>query len=123
MLDYSQIRSHCMAKPGTTEETPFDEVTVTFKVKGKMFVLISPEGAPLRMNLKCDPETAEALRELYEAVGPGYHMNKTHWNTVTIDGSIHDDEILRMIDYSYQLVAEGLPRSARAEIGLQEKPR
>ncbi len=123
MLDYSQIRSHCMAKPGTTEETPFDEITVTFKVKGKMYVLINPEGMPLRMNLKCDPETAEALRELHQAIQPGYHMNKTHWNTVTIDGSIPDDEILRMIDYSYKLVAESLPKSVRAELGLQEKPR
>jgi predicted DNA-binding protein (MmcQ/YjbR family) len=119
MLEYSGIRSHCMAKPGTTEETPFDEITVTFKVKGKMYVLINPEGDPLRMNLKCDPETAEALRELHESVEPGYHMNKTHWNTVTIDGSIPDDEALKMIDYSYDLVAAGLPRAARAESGIR----
>jgi len=104
-MNIEEFRAYCIAKPGVTEEFPFDESTLVFKVMGKMFaftVLVDE----FRINLKCDPERAIELRERYPAIIPGYHMNKVHWNTIRIDGSISDQLILELIDHSYQLVAE-----------------
>jgi predicted DNA-binding protein (MmcQ/YjbR family) len=83
---------------------------------GKLFALTDVEALPLTVNLKCDPDLAVELRERYPAVQPGYHMNKTHWNTVELDGSLTDDEVKQMIDHSYELVVRGLTRKDRARL-------
>ncbi len=101
------LRQYCLRKENTFEAFPFDEETLVFKVKGKMFAFVGLDGHPLAVNLKCDPELALELREKYEAVQPGYHMNKKHWNTVILDGTIPLKEIYMMIDHSYTLVVGG----------------
>jgi predicted DNA-binding protein (MmcQ/YjbR family) len=112
-MNFPTLRAYLAAKPGAVEDFPFDQTTLVFKVGGKMFALIATYEEPLRMNLKCDPLKAEVLREVYPAVIPGYHMNKRHWNTVVLDGSIPDADLRAMIDESYALVVRGLPRSRR----------
>jgi predicted DNA-binding protein (MmcQ/YjbR family) len=107
-MDLEQFRAYCLNKPGTVEETPFGPDTLVFKVRGKMFALASLDEIPTRANLKCDPDLALELRDRYEEVTPGYHMNKKHWNTVEIECRIPDAEIRRMIDHSYALVASRL---------------
>jgi len=109
-MNIEEFREYCMAKPGVTEEFPFDEVTLVFKVAGKVFVLTNLDG-DWSLNLKCDPERAIELREQYPAIQPGYHMNKVHWNTVMMDGSLSQKLILELIDHSYQLVVAKLPKS------------
>ena len=103
-MDLEQFREYCLAKPRVTEGTPFGEDTLVFKVAGKMFALLSLDAVPPRVNLKCDPDRALELRDRYEQVLPGYHMNKKHWNTVILDGAIHSAAIVEMIDHSYFLV-------------------
>lgn len=116
-LNIEQIREYCLRRPGEiTEEFPFDEDTLAFKVHGKIFLLTSLSQRPLSVNLKCDPELAVTLRKRYEAVQPGYHMNKKHWNTVVIDGGISRKEVLEMIDHSYDQVVRGLSKSVRDEL-------
>jgi predicted DNA-binding protein (MmcQ/YjbR family) len=115
-MSIDQIRRHCIKKKGVTEEFPFDEETLVFKVVGKMFLLASLDSIPLQINLKCDPENAIELREEYEAVQPGFHMNKKHWNTIIIDGSISIRKIFEWIDESYYLVASGLKKSELKKI-------
>ncbi|MFH1121429.1 MAG: MmcQ/YjbR family DNA-binding protein [Bacteroidota bacterium] len=104
-MNIEQFRDYCLSLPGVSEHFPFDETTLVFKVNGKMFALTDLEG-PLSVNLKCDPELAIELREKYPAVKPGYHMNKKHWNTVEIDGSINDKLITEWIDHSYNNIAK-----------------
>lgn len=115
-MDFRALRDYCTARPGVTEEFPFGETTLVFKVMGKMFALTDVKALPLTVNLKCDPDLAAELREQYAAVQPGYHMNKTHWNTVELDGSLTDDEVRRMIDHSYELVVRGLTRKDRERL-------
>jgi predicted DNA-binding protein (MmcQ/YjbR family) len=103
-MDTESLREYCISKNSVTESFPFDEETLVFKVADKIFALVSLEGE-LTINLKCDPCFALELRERYPAVTPGYHMNKKHWNTVVVDGSISDKEIFSWIDDSYELVA------------------
>jgi len=110
-MNIEQIREYCMKKKGVTEDFPFDEETLVFKVANKIFLLASLESIPLQINLKCDPEKAIELREEYEVVQPGYHMNKRHWNTIIIDGSIPSKKIFAWIDDSYNLVLSGLKKS------------
>ncbi|MDZ7625609.1 MAG: MmcQ/YjbR family DNA-binding protein [Ignavibacteriaceae bacterium] len=110
-MNIEQIREYCLKKRGVTEEFPFDEETLVFKVAGKIFLLASLESIPLQINLKCDPEKAIEIREEYEAVQPGYHMNKKHWNTISIDGSVPAKKIFEWIDDSYNLVVAGLKKS------------
>jgi len=112
-MSFETLRSYLLSKPAAAETFPFDEETLVLKVCGKMFALLNIYGEPLRVNLKCDPDKAEVLRELFPAIIPGYHMNKRHWNTVILDGSISDEEIFSMIDDSYDLVVQGLPKSKR----------
>lgn len=100
------------------KDFPFDLDTIVLKVGGKIFLLADVNADPPRINLKCDPELAEELRREYPSVTPGYHMNKTHWNTVLVDGSIRDEAIYWMIDHSYDLVYKGLPRRVREEIPI-----
>ena len=117
MTTFAQLYDYCLGKPGATETYPFGEDTLVFKVGGKMFALSGFETIPPRMNLKCDPERAIALREEYPSVLPGYHMNKKHWNTVIFDGSLPDDLARELIDHSYDLVVSSLPQKAREELG------
>ncbi|MBI5645405.1 MAG: MmcQ/YjbR family DNA-binding protein [Ignavibacteriae bacterium] len=112
------VRNYCLSKPGVEETFPFDETTLVFKVAGKMFLLAALENVPLTINIKCDPARAVELREQYEEVQPGYHMNKKNWNTVTLDGAITDRTIREWIDDSYALVVSGLPKKLQAELAL-----
>jgi predicted DNA-binding protein (MmcQ/YjbR family) len=106
-IDLEALRRYCLKKEGKiSEEFPFDEYTLVFKLYGKIFILISTNTHPVTINLKCDPERAIELREQYPSVLPGYHMNKKHWNTVTLDGSIPPKEIFAMIEHSFDLVAK-----------------
>ena len=112
-MTFDTFRSYCLAKPHTTESMPFDEETLVFKVAGKMFALTDTMSLPLSVNLKCQPELALELRERYDAVRPGYHQNKKHWNTVVMDGTIPASELREMIDHSYDVVVAGLPKKVR----------
>ena len=105
-MNFDSLCKYILDKPGANEDFPFGPSAMVFKVRNKMFALIALKETPLRINLKCDPELARHLRGRYDAVQPGYHMNKKHWNTVTIDGSIPDAEIITMIDDSYDLVTK-----------------
>ena len=115
-MNSESIRDYCIAKPGVTESFPFDDVTLVFKVGGKMFALLSLDNQPTTLALKCDPERALQLREMFSAVRPGYHMNKTHWNSITLDGSIRTNQIQEWIDHSYELVKKGLPKAVREQL-------
>jgi len=103
-MDIESLREYCISKKGATESFPFGEDTLVFKVTGKIFALVNLDG-DLSINLKCDPTLAIELRERYSSVTSGYHMNKKHWNTVLLDGSVPDKEILSWIDHSYDLIA------------------
>lgn len=106
-MHIEEYRDYCLSFPGVTEEFPFDSETLVFKVYGKMFALTGVENFS-SINLKCDPEKAEELREKYAAVKPGWHMNKKHWNTVLMDGSIPDTHVKEWIKDSYDLVLKGI---------------
>jgi predicted DNA-binding protein (MmcQ/YjbR family) len=112
-LDF--IRDFCLSLPFVTEDLPFDEVTLVFKVKGKLFLLVDIPTCE-SINLKCDPEQAIVLREKYDAVQPGYHMNKKHWNTVLLNGSIPFSLLKDWIKESYDLVVKGLPKKDREAV-------
>ena len=113
-MDLAQFREYCLSKPRATEGMPFGPDVLVFKVAGKMFALAALDELPPTVKLKCDPDLALELRDRYEQVRPGYHMNKKHWNTVEIEGGIPVVELRRMIDHSYELVIERLPKAARA---------
>ena len=117
MITLETIRKYCSQKKGVTEDFPFDDVTMVIKVGSKMFLLVNITRRPLHMNLKCDPLVAEGLRDRYKSVLPGYHMNKRHWNTIILDGTVPDNVICSMIDDSYDLVYSGLKKSEREKIG------
>jgi predicted DNA-binding protein (MmcQ/YjbR family) len=110
-LELESLRNYLSNKKGATEELPFGPSALVYKVMGKMFALVGWDESPLRLNVKCDPEHALALRAMHEAVQPGYHMNKEHWNTVILDGSLPNDEIFEMIDHSYELVVQKLKKN------------
>jgi predicted DNA-binding protein (MmcQ/YjbR family) len=115
-MDLAQFREYCLSKPRATEGTPFGPDVLVFKVRGKMFALAALEEVPTTVNLKCEPDLALELRDRYEQVRPGYHMNKKHWNTVEIESGIPDAEVRRMIDHSYQLVIKSLPKAERKKL-------
>lgn len=116
MIDIQQLKKYCLSKKGVSEDFPFDDETLVFKVGSKMFALTNINEKELKVNLKCDPIMAQDLRQEYEAIKPGYHMNKIHWNTVEIDGTIDDNMIEMLIDISYDLVFKGLKKKEREEI-------
>ena len=116
------FRNYCIAKSGVTEEFPFGEETLVFKLRGKMFALTGISEIPGSCNLKCDPEKAEELRERFSAITPGYHMNKKHWNTVNWDGSISDQLIFELVDHSYDLIKASLPKNSREELSNISSP-
>jgi predicted DNA-binding protein (MmcQ/YjbR family) len=113
-MNIQDFREYCLSLPATEESFPFDESTLVFKVKGKIFALTDVD-LFTSVNLKCEPEKALELRDRYEAVQPGYHMNKKHWNTIQIDGSIPDSILLGWTKDSYDLVVASLPRKIRRE--------
>jgi predicted DNA-binding protein (MmcQ/YjbR family) len=115
-MDLESFREYCLSKPGAAEGAPFGPDVLVFKVNGKMFALAALDEVPARANLKCDPDLALELRDQYEQVRPGYHMNKKHWNTVELDTGIPDLELRKMIDHSYDLVVKSLPKAARAKL-------
>jgi len=115
-MNLESFRDYCLEKPGATEGTPFGPDVVVFKVGGKMFALASLDEVPARVNLKCDPDLALELRDRYEQVRPGYHINKKHWNTVEIDSGVPEAELRNMIDHSYELVVQSLPKAMRGKL-------
>ncbi|MFD7921697.1 MmcQ/YjbR family DNA-binding protein [Streptomyces sp. NPDC059740] len=115
MIDAEALRAACLEFNGTIEERPFpgnQEIT-TFKVEGKIFVISALEAVPLTVSLKCEPENAVRLRGRHPQIVPGYHLDKRHWNTVTLDGALPDALVWEMVEDSYDLVVAGLPRSRR----------
>lgn len=116
-MDIADLRSHGMAKLGTSDGYPFGPGALVLKVRGKMFALIAEDADPLTVSLKCEPDLAESLCASHLAVEPGYHLNKRHWITVTLDGSV-DAEVLGWMNDSYDLVVDRLPR--REQAGLRD---
>ncbi|MPY82185.1 MAG: MmcQ/YjbR family DNA-binding protein [Actinophytocola sp.] len=108
-----ELKALCLSFPGACEEFPFDERHSVFKVGGKLFAISALDGDPLDVSLKCDPVLAEQLRGTYPAITPGYHLNKRHWNTVALDGSVDDQLVTDMVEDSYDLVVASLPKSKR----------
>jgi predicted DNA-binding protein (MmcQ/YjbR family) len=116
-MNPEELRDHCLSFSDTEETFPFGPENSVFKVAGKIFALSRLAENPLRVSLKCEPPLAEQLREAHAAVLPGYHLNKRHWNTVIIDGSLRDRLITDMIEDSYDLVVSALPRARRRALG------
>ncbi|MEM7216977.1 MAG: MmcQ/YjbR family DNA-binding protein [Pseudomonadota bacterium] len=120
MTDYwDRARAYLLSKPAAELDYPFGPDVAVPKVRGKMFATLGEEAGVARVNLKCDPEEALMLRDVFDAVTPGYHMNKTHWNTVILDGSLPWGEIERMIDASYALVVRGLKKAERTALEIE----
>ena len=119
-MDYNTLCQYLESKPGARRDMPFGPDALVYKVLKKMFALVAWQADPLRISLKADPIDAVILRRQYSAITPGYHMNKKHWNTVTLDGSVPDDELMRMIDESYALVVQGMSRADQAKINEME---
>ncbi len=115
-MTLEDIRKYCASKKGSHETFPFDEETLVVKVSSKMYLLSNINSKNLSISLKCDPFRALDLRRDYPAVKAGYHLNKEHWNTIEIDGSIEEDMIYYLIDHSYDLVFKGLKKVEKAEI-------
>jgi predicted DNA-binding protein (MmcQ/YjbR family) len=115
-MDLAAFREFCLSKTAATESTPFGDDVLVFKVAGKIFALAALDEFPTTVNLKCDPDLALELRDRYEQVQPGYHMNKKHWNTVEIDSGIPDTALRKMIDHSYELVVQSLPKVVREKL-------
>jgi predicted DNA-binding protein (MmcQ/YjbR family) len=117
------LATYLLSFPEASEEQPFGPEVDVYKVAGKMFAILSPEDDPPAISLKCDPLIAVELREEYDAVAPGYHLNKTHWNTVTLDGSVPDRELKNMIQHSFEQVVAGLPKAQRDRLARLDAPR
>jgi predicted DNA-binding protein (MmcQ/YjbR family) len=116
-MDATELRGWCLRQAGAIEDFPFGPETSVFKVAGKMFALSALDRTPLEVSVKCEPELAVALRGSYLAIRPGYHLNKRHWNTVTLDGSLPDELLRDLIEDSYDLVVSALPKRVREELG------
>ena len=117
-MNFETLRRYLLGKTAAVEDRPFGPKALVFKVMGKMFALVPLETRRLHVTLKCDPDLAFHLRGMYGAVRPAYYLNKRHWNTVILDGTIPDNEIFEMIDDSYQLVVKGLKRSDRERLRI-----
>lgn len=118
-MEIDEIRELCLGLPEVTEGFPFGEETLVFKVSGKVFCLMSLEAYPVSFNLKCEPSRAVELREKYDAIAPGYHMNKKHWNTITLDGSLSSSLLEELVRHSYAQVVAGLKKAEREAIRAQ----
>lgn len=117
-MDGNALHQYLIMLPEAREDYPFGPQAAVYKVRGKMFALISHRLGDYQVNLKCDPEQAFILRDIFPSVLPGYHMNKKHWNTVLLDQSVPPGEIERMVDHSYRLVVQGLPKKQRLAMEL-----
>ncbi len=117
-MNIEEFREFCLRKPFVTEEFPFGPETLVFKVAGKMFALTGLDEINFKVNLKCDPDYAEQLRESYMEVQPGYHMSKKHWNTVDFEGTLSDEFLSELVEHSYKLVVESLTKKQRTELGI-----
>jgi predicted DNA-binding protein (MmcQ/YjbR family) len=122
-MNCEAIASYLLSFPEASEDQPFRPEVDVYKVTGKIFAILSPEDEPPTISLKCDPMVAMELRDEYDAVTPGYHLNKSHWNTVVLDGSVPDRELKKMISHSYEQVVAGLPKTLRDKIARVEWPR
>ncbi len=118
-MDYERTREYFLRKPEAVEEYPFGPEVAVYKVRGKMFSTLSETDGVARINLKCDPDEALALRDIFDTIKPGYHMNKKHWNTLILNGTVPEFEITRMIDRSYGLVVKGLKKSEQKALELR----
>jgi predicted DNA-binding protein (MmcQ/YjbR family) len=116
-MDARELRAWCLRQPGAREEFPFGPETAVFKVSGKIFAISRLDDASLGVSVKCEPDLAVALRETYPAITPGYHLNKRHWNSIAIDGSLPDQLVRDLVEDSYDLVVSALPRRVREELG------
>jgi len=114
-MNIEQLQEYCLSKPGAEETLPFGPDTLVYKVGGKAFLLTSLNAEALRFNVKCDPDLAQELREQYDCVQPGYHMNKKHWNTIVVDGAVSIKQLKEWIDHSYDLVLNSLPKKLREQ--------
>lgn len=117
-MNIEEVREYCLSKPFSTESFPFDESTLVFKVMGKMFAVIGLEHIDPFVNLKCDPDKAQELREEYEDIQPGWHMSKKHWNSVYIERGLNHKFIIEQINHSYDQIVAKLPKKVKAEMGL-----
>ncbi len=115
-MDIESFRNYCLSKKGTSEDLPFDDVTLVFRVMNKIFAITTLDNPRLSVNLKCDPEKATLYREMHVEVAPGYHMNKRHWNTVDFEGDLTEEFLCKLIDHSYELVVQGLRKKDRAAL-------
>ncbi len=112
-MNFKEVEDYLLAKPGAKLDYPFGEEVAVYKVGGKMFALMSTTKNPVSVSLKCDPQLAELLREKYESVQPGYHLNKRLWNTIVLSGQLPEQEVKDLMDHSYSLIVEGLPEDKR----------
>jgi predicted DNA-binding protein (MmcQ/YjbR family) len=112
-MNIEELREYCLSKPGSTEDFPFDSEILVFRVLGKIFLLTPVSAHPAQFNAKCNPERAIELRGMYDSIKPGYHMNKQHWNTVIADGTVPQKLLLELIDHSYELIRNSLPKKQR----------
>ncbi len=112
-MNIEEFRTYCLSKKAVTEEFPFDEVTLAFKVLNKIFALTGLDREEFKVNLKCDPEYAIELREQYPEVQPGFHMSKKHWNTVAFEESLDHKLLMKLIDHSYDMVVKGMKKADR----------
>jgi predicted DNA-binding protein (MmcQ/YjbR family) len=112
-MDAIELRAWCLAQPGAVEDFPFGPEHSVFKVAGRMFALSALERTPLEVSAKCEPELAVGLRGAHAAIRPGYHLNKRHWNTITLDGSLPDQLVRDLVEDSYDLVVSALPKRVR----------
>lgn len=115
-MNVEAFREYCLSKKGVEETFPFDEVTLVFKVMGKMFALTGLDNEHFTINLKCDPEWAIELREEHPEIQSGFHMSKVHWNTVDCEGALDDVFLCKLIDHSYDQVVKSLPKKVRREL-------
>jgi len=118
-MNIEELRDYCLSKKAVEETLPFGPETLVFKVMGKAFLLTGLDDRPLEFNVKCDPEKAIELRDTYDCVNPGYHMNKKHWNTITVDGSVSNKLLCEWITDSYNLVVSGLPKIQQKKLATK----
>ncbi len=114
-MNIEQLQEYCLSKPGVEETLPFGPDTLVYKVAGKVFLLTSLDADTFRFNIKCDPDLAQELRAQYNCIQPGYHMNKKHWNTIIPDETVPLKQLKKWIDFSYELVVQGLPKKLREQ--------
>jgi predicted DNA-binding protein (MmcQ/YjbR family) len=123
-MDVAELRRWCLAQAAAIEDFPFGPENSVFKVGGRIFALSALHRTPLQVSVKCEPELAVQLRRSYGAIRPGYHLNKRHWNTITLDGSLSDQLVRELIEDSYDLVVDALPKRTREQLGLApQQPR